>query len=196
MKEKGTVTWLHLSDLHACRPKTGWEAKGILDNLENDFKKLQQQHNLRPDLIFFTGDAAFGQLGPGEGKSITEQFQEAENLFQKIRNCFSPPVPKENLFLVPGNHDVNRTKVMSMIHKGFDQLVKMKHDVVQEILSDMIRDKDANWQGVMTPLEDYRQFLEEHGYTHLLQDPDRLIYGHIREIEGVKVGIAGLNSDG
>jgi tetratricopeptide (TPR) repeat protein len=46
----------------------------------------------------------------------------------------------------------------------------------------------------MKPLEDYRRFLEEYGCTHLLQDPDRLIYGHIRDIEGVKVGIAGLNT--
>jgi 3',5'-cyclic AMP phosphodiesterase CpdA len=134
-KEKGTVTWLHLSDLHACRPKTGWEAKGILDKLEEDFEKLQGQYGLKPDLIFFTGDAVFGQIGKDEGKSIKEQFKEAADLFENIRTSFSPEVPKENVFLVPGNHDVNRDNVLPILHKGLDMLSEQKHEEVKKQLS-------------------------------------------------------------
>src|SRR5207302_1401094 len=31
-------------------------------------------------------------------------------------------------------------------------------------------------------------------YGHLLEDPDRLVYGVRREIRGLKVGVAGFNS--
>jgi predicted MPP superfamily phosphohydrolase len=64
------LTWLHLSDLHACKPKTGWDARRATDALCKDLKEMQRKHGLRPDLIFFTGDAAYGHLGNGDGKSI------------------------------------------------------------------------------------------------------------------------------
>ena len=56
-----TVTWLHFSDMHLCQPKTGWEASRILETLRVDLDKMRDR-GLLPDLIFFTGDAAFGQL--------------------------------------------------------------------------------------------------------------------------------------
>ncbi len=164
MTETGTVTWLHLSDLHTCTPKTGWDAKSILEKLKTDFKKPA----LQPDLIFFTGDAAFGHIGSEEGKSISHQLDEAAQLFEDIRTAFSPAVPKENFFIVPGNHDVNRAKVMSMMYKAFDQMGRMRPETVQEILTDMIHDKDANWQGIMQPWQEYAAFLDKHGYNHLL----------------------------
>ena len=61
------LTWLHLSDLHACDPNTGWDAKRVTDTLLADLKRMQKDHGLRPDLIFFTGDAAFGHLGNERG---------------------------------------------------------------------------------------------------------------------------------
>ena len=66
------VTWLHLSDLHVCKPRTGWDAKRVTDTLCADLRKMQEEHGLRPDLIFFTGDAAYGHIGSAEGKSISD----------------------------------------------------------------------------------------------------------------------------
>ncbi len=65
-----TLTWLHLSDLHACTPKSGWDADRVLETLVADLDRLQREQGLRPDLIFFTGDAAWGEFGSeGEGSS-------------------------------------------------------------------------------------------------------------------------------
>ncbi|MCP5054683.1 MAG: hypothetical protein GY940_46390, partial [bacterium] len=172
----------------------GWEADRILETLREDFKKLEDQHGLRPDLIFFTGDAAFGHLGDGEGKAIEEQFFEAADLLENIRQSFKKEVPVENVFIVPGNHDVNRTEVLEMLHQGIDQLGNQKHEEVEQKLSEMIRDNNKEWQTFMERLKDYRQFLEEYGYSHLLQDPERLIYGVLKEVNGVNIGIGGLNS--
>jgi 3',5'-cyclic AMP phosphodiesterase CpdA len=102
-----TLTWLHLSDLHACKPRMGWDARRVTDTLCTDLKRMQNQHGLRPDLIFFTGDAAFGQIGKARGEAIVDQFREAHDFLTAVREVFTPAIEQRNLFIVPGNHDVN-----------------------------------------------------------------------------------------
>lgn len=67
------ISWLHLSDLHACNPRTGWDAGDVLADLRRDLVRLRDEHGLTPDLVFFTGDAGFGHLGQDGGKSLAEQ---------------------------------------------------------------------------------------------------------------------------
>ena len=80
-----TLTWLHLSDLHAGKPGHGWDARRVTDTLVEDLARMQANHNLRPDFIIFTGDAAFGQLGPGPGQTLTDQFALAQDFFEAVR---------------------------------------------------------------------------------------------------------------
>ncbi len=80
-----SITWLHLSDLHACDPRTGWDAGEVLADLEKDLDRLREAHELAPDLIFFTGDAGFGHLGTGDGESLAEQLDQAEGFFRRVR---------------------------------------------------------------------------------------------------------------
>jgi hypothetical protein len=58
----------------------------------------------------------------------------------------------------------------------------------------MIHAKEVQWKRYMERLDAYRTFLADAGYDHLLQDPERLIYTARREVNGVRVGIAGFNS--
>lgn len=46
----------------------------------------------------------------------------------------------------------------------------------------------------MERLNKYKKFLEVNDYKHLLEDPDRLTYSTVRDINGFNVGIVGLNS--
>ena len=64
------VTWLHLSDLHVNKVNTGWDARRVLQTLTEDLRRMEGERGLLPDLIFFTGDLAFGHLGSGKGTSI------------------------------------------------------------------------------------------------------------------------------
>ena len=173
-----TITWLHFSDLHLCRPKTGWESDRILIALKEDLVRL----DLRPDLIFFTGDAVFGHIGQDGGKSIAEQFDEAALFFEEIREIYSPPVPIENFFIVPGNHEVNRSKVDKHVHTGLEYNLQGDYAKVEKELSALIHDAGVTWRGCMERLSDYRSFLEENGYHHLLEDPERLTYATEREL--------------
>jgi len=44
-----TLTWLHISDLHLCKPKHGWDADQVLEALRIDFKQMRGEYNLNPD---------------------------------------------------------------------------------------------------------------------------------------------------
>ena len=182
------LTWLHLSDLHYGKPKDAWDAEHIQKELIEDLKYLSKEESLNPDLIFFTGDLAFGQLGNGPGKSLVDQYRGVEAFLDEIRTSFSEVIPKERIFLVPGNHDVNRNKVHDMATSHLDTLA------TQEAISDFVHRKDAGWEFVMERLADYRNFLATSGYSHLLQDEDRLIYGKMVDVNGLTVGVGGFNS--
>ncbi|MEM7539214.1 MAG: effector-associated domain EAD1-containing protein [Chloroflexota bacterium] len=185
-----TITWLHLSDLHLCKPKNRYDADLLLDTLCADLERLRDRERLSPDFIFFTGDAAYGHLGDKPGYRIEEQFEEVWCFLEQIRELYAT-VPTENVFLVPGNHDVNRNHV----HKTVTAWLAGLHNApnaVDEVTA-MLRDKDATWGHCMERLSDYHDFLELL-YPHLLQDRDRLIYGELREVNGINVGIGGLNT--
>jgi len=143
-----TVTWLHLSDLHACRPKSGWDAKRVLDALRIDLQTMNRKHDLRPDLIFFTGDAAFGHISNERGEAISDQFREADDFLTAVRETFDPAVPKRNLFLVPGNRDVNRTLITSM---DTDWLAKPHtRDEMEQMLRDSRPERAMNGRKART----------------------------------------------
>jgi predicted MPP superfamily phosphohydrolase len=184
-----TLTWLHLSDLHVCKPKTGWDAKRVTDTLCKDLKKMQQDRGLQPDLIFFTGDAAYGHMGNGEGKSIAEQFRDAHDFFTAVRESFDPPIEQRNFFIVPGNHDVNRNRITDF---ETEWLLSKQRNLDE--ITRCIQDTGANWKKLLERLDDYAHFLQTYGYDHLLTGRDRLIYADAREINGLRVGIAGFNS--
>jgi len=97
------ITWLHLSDLHF---KSGKEAeqfnrKIVLDSLWIDIRK-QIQKGLKPDFIFFTGDVAF------HGKK-DEYDLAIEQFFEPLLKHTG--LSKDRLFIVPGNHDIDRDKI-------------------------------------------------------------------------------------
>jgi hypothetical protein len=149
---------------------------------------MQKEHNLRPDLIFFTGDAAYGHLGSDPGLRLADQYDEVDAFFEAVRKTFNPEVPKEDLFLVPGNHDVNRKSVAPGDSLWLDQQTSLE-TVINEI-----HNATQQWQHFIGRMADYGAFLGNKGYNHLLPDKNRLVYAVNRMINGVKVGIVGLNS--
>ena len=182
-----SVTWLHLSDLHCCPAETGWDARRVLQTLRKDLEELADKHQLRPDLIFFTGDAAFGDL---PDHPIREQFADAGRFFEEVRTICG--LSKENVFLVPGNHDVHRGKISDPDREWLD--TRAKNWALDDVRG-VIQASGQQWKSIMERLEDYRTFLDGIGYHHLLeQDRERLIYVHHRRINGFEIAVAGLNS--
>src|SRR5438046_3193274 len=91
-----SIRWLHLSDLHV--RAFDWSQDVVLASLQADVAK-RYRGLARPDLIFITGDIAFS------GKP--EQYVNASALLTKISTTLE--VPPHRVFLVPGNHDIDRS---------------------------------------------------------------------------------------
>ncbi len=183
-----TLTWLHLSDLHACAPKSAWDGDRVIETLVADLRQLETDHGLRPDLVFFTGDAAFGEIGTEPEKTIRGQLERFWELLEAVRRVYTPEVAIEDVFMVPGNHDVNRERVGRADTFWLDQQQQL--DPVLEVM----KDGGLDWQRFAERLKDYREFLEHRRFDHLLDDPERLIWSTIRRVAGLRVGVAGFNT--
>lgn len=91
------IRFLHLSDLHL-RPASGKRydqgrvLKGLIELLSRD------RADFPLDLIFITGDLAFA--------GITEEYAVVEQFLTDLLNVTG--VPPERVFVVPGNHDIDR----------------------------------------------------------------------------------------
>ncbi len=187
--KENTITWLHLSDLHFCEPKTGWDATGVLQHLLEDLRTMEKNHGLATDLLFFTGDLAFGNYKNEKGWNLQDQYEGVAGFLESVRAAFQTPVPKQNVFLVPGNHDVDRKTVSNATTAYLDGLKS------EETVSKMIHETDQDWKDCIRRLDGFREFLKNHGYDHLLTDPEeRLVYAVKRTVNSVEVGIAGLNT--
>ena len=93
------ITWLHLSDLHISKPKSGWRMNKILQSLLTDLKNLENEHSLRPDFICFCGDNAMG-INKGESDRLMDkQFKDASLFFDALRRTYSKEIPNRDYSL-------------------------------------------------------------------------------------------------
>jgi predicted MPP superfamily phosphohydrolase len=93
---------LHLSDVHF-RVGKGWEADPVTRALAR-FIKTEVEEGLTPDLVVFSGDLAFS--GKAEEYALARDWLE-----NRLWPALPDGLPRDRLFLVPGNHDVDRSKV-------------------------------------------------------------------------------------
>ncbi len=180
-----TLTWLHLSDLHRCSTRDGGAGEIVLRRLIEDLEALRDEHGLRPDLLFMTGDLAFGQI---REQPLDEQLREGWCWLDKIRELYELGV--ENVFLVPGNHDVDRGEVTRATQSWLRDLATgYKNDEIRDLLATGGRE----WQDYMKRLTCFESFIAEH-CPHLADDGGHCIYSVVRKVAGLRVGVAGFNS--
>jgi len=187
-----TITWLHISDSHFYKEKHNYESKEIFETFFDDLKTMKNK-GLYPDLIFFTGDVAYGRYPNMSEQDIKNQYKEAKEFLDRIQNYF-PDIPDKNIFIVPGNHDVNHKQITDSQKLYFEEIRKNNLVNAQKKINELIKNKDVEWIRFMERLNHYKDFLIDSDYKYLLEDPDRMMYSLIRDINGFKVGIAGLNS--
>ena len=98
MYSRGEIRWLHLSDFHF-REKLAWSQDVVLASLLKDVEeRYSGEHS--PNLLFLTGDIAFS--GKPAEYVLAEEFIRA-----LIKATALSP---ERLFLIPGNHDIDRER--------------------------------------------------------------------------------------
>ena len=93
---------LHLSDIHF-KAETTWDADPVLRDLAR-FIKREGEDGMAPDLVAITGDIA--HAGTAEEYALARAWIE-----KQLWPALPDSLPRDRLLLVPGNHDVDRSKV-------------------------------------------------------------------------------------
>ncbi|MEM6453468.1 MAG: metallophosphoesterase, partial [Acidobacteriota bacterium] len=175
------ITLLHLSDLHA-QADTAWDSERVTNDLVADLQRLANDRELRPDLVLFTGDLA--QAG------TAADFEHGWGVIRAIQQAYTPSLTNKQIFLVPGNHDVDRNK--------FGELETAWRETAKEATVERLIQKGGRaWDQLTERLDDYRAFLKAHDLTHLQPDAvcaNRAIWHATRSIAGASIGLVGFNT--
>ncbi|XVJ48663.1 metallophosphoesterase [Pseudomonas sp. UBT] len=175
-----TLGWLHISDLHFL-DEHAWRDDRPLKKLIEDLETLMRS-GLRVDLVLCTGDIGFGET---KAEPLVKQYLEAKAFFDKVLATCN--LESDRLFLVPGNHDIDRSKVRRSQTEWFRSSERNLTQINQDF-----RNSDAEIRQSMERLAAYRQFVVDH-YPHISLDHNAT-FGAKVEIDGITVSLSGLNS--
>jgi len=170
------ITWLHLSDLHF-RESANWDENIVLKALLTDIREQIKSEHLRPDFIVVTGDIAF--------RSAPEEYTLAGQFFDKLLKATD--LRKEHIFIVPGNHDVDRSTITEGTKAIISSLKSRK--TVAEVLT-----ADADRQLIMRKFNHYFNFANDYFKYPIDFDDGHYFYTERIDIAGKRVAIIGFNS--
>lgn len=167
------IRWLHLSDFHfgLNRYDQEFSAKKIVEHLKENLDK-----GVFPDFVFITGDVA----NTGK-KSEYEQF--IDNLISPIVDLLGADF-LEKIFIVPGNHDLNRH-----VNEEFskDKFLKPESRSFYPDLGSALRR-----EMLAKRFEDFFEHNLCEASRNIRSDQGAFVVE--RTIHSVKVGIVGLNT--
>ncbi len=172
------ITWLHLSDFHFRASQT-YDSDIVLQALLRDLDERIHKDNLQPDFVILSGDIAFA--------SRPEEYALAQKFFGALLKTAN--LTKDRLFLVPGNHDIDRDKTTSTFAASAPSILNNR-DAVNRFL-----DNDAERNLVLQRFHNYQDFVNKYlGKRRLPFDHKRYYYVKHIEMVGKRVAILGLNS--
>jgi len=120
---------LHLSDFHIST-ESDWDAAPVCKGLVGAVEKLVAQ-DVAPHLVVITGDIARG------GK--TAEYDLARKWIDGELLRVLPGVTKKQVYVIPGNHDVDRSKIKA----GAQALQKLLHEEKsQDRIAKVLKDSD------------------------------------------------------
>jgi len=168
------LTWLHLSDLHFRASQT-YNANVVLKALLRDIAERIQPDNLRPDFIAVTGDTAFsGQ---------PDEYKLAQDFFDKL--LAATGVPRERLFVVPGNHDASR----GLVGIGAQSISAALTD--RDKVNTLLNSPDDR-RLMMARFKGYAEFVNS--YLNQNWSDERYFYVRPLNVAGQNIVLLGLNS--
>lgn len=159
------ISILHLSDTHICSGNSA-----IISERIKEVCACTDERKLIPELIVFSGDAA--DRGNSDEYSLFR-----EKVVLPLLDHYS--LDSHRFVIVPGNHDVDRSKVDSLQQAGVTQLIPKPEEM------------DSLWRNVeqRSMLLSRQQAFIGFANSSQIQHNSAII-----EISGISVGVACLNS--
>lgn len=123
-----TLRWLHLSDIHF-KGNEQYETKRMRDSLIDELRKVSREKNV--NFVFITGDLAF--QGSGYDKALDKFVKDI---------LLSTDVTLDNLFMIPGNHDLRRSQPRKLLLEGLrKEGVQLENDSIEALVDGFIQYK-------------------------------------------------------
>jgi predicted phosphodiesterase len=142
-----------------------------------DLERQLEKNNIQPSFIFFTGDVAY--------TASPEDYELAEKFFERLCNTIN--FDKRQLFIVPGNHDVNRYKVSKLLDDKRNDLCTREE--IKKVVDDT-----SIFNSYLSRFDNYSNFISQlYGISYYV-DSTNYYFAEKRQIENVEYGIIGLNS--
>src|SRR3990172_9386012 len=167
-----TLQLLHISDLHIKNDET----------VDNNFRdlliakvKTDISNGFNPEIVVVSGDIAFS------GKH--SEYEKARVFFDNLLSAMN--LPKDRLFIVPGNHDVNLSKYRPYDVPVYETMDELNRELENEdFRADLIKGMD-----------EYFTFVETN-YPHIKPLYNRLVpfVNCFESSCGKRIGLVGLNS--
>ncbi len=167
---------LHISDLHISAAGK-FDRSIVLDPLIDRLKTDKDENNIVPEIVVISGDIA--------SSGLEVEYKEAGKFIEDLLKGLK--LAKDRLFIVPGNHDVNRKK-----YSPRERDIPHFEDMRQ--LNDELEDEHYRAE-LLKGMADYFVFVGEN-YKHLKMKHERLIpfVNGYKSKCGKQIGLVGLNS--
>ncbi len=170
-------TWLHVSDFHISSSGF-YDANLVLKSLIEYVKINHERSVWKPDLIFATGDIA--------GKGDMKVFQGRDNapatiFFDALLNAAG--LERKHLFIVPGNHDVDRLKNKGGLAKYLETQIDIDNYFESDLKLHFLKLNDfSSW---------YNYYYKENSRDFSLNSTCTLIP---YEVNGIQINLLLINS--
>jgi len=164
---------LHISDLHI-RDGEDFDRSVVLDPLILRIEK-DQKKGVKPEIVVVSGDIAF--------KGVEKEYDLAKKFFDELLASLN--LGKDKIFIVPGNHDVNR----KLYRPNDVPAYKNMRDLNVELENSHYR------SDLLKGMSDYFSFIKKN-YPHLKSQHEKLVpfVAPYTTACGKTIGIIGLNS--
>ncbi len=145
---------IHLSDIHL--KSTDYnnptdQNQLLRRKLESDIKEMCDSLNKRPDAIIVSGDISFS--------SNPQEYEFAKEWLRGL--CRATNADYDSVFVIPGNHDINRAKTQDPILSAMiDKIRTFKDHNLETSLSKLFYDEEVS-KLLIRPLENYNNFARE-----------------------------------
>lgn len=170
------ITWHHISDIHM-RVRDAWSQDVVLTAMCDRIRQ-QRGSDTVADFILVTGDLAFS------GKR--DEYELVAKFFDELSTASA--VPKERIYCIPGNHDIDRDRQNLCFLGGRASL----HD---QNRIDVLLEAGDDLKTLLMRQESYRNFQRTYlpGQDRTWTE-DGLGYVSWLTIEDVRLAIIGLDS--
>lgn len=170
------IRWLHISDFHM-QENLSSAQEAVLTAMLDDIKQRYME-GLVFDFVLATGDLAFS------GKE--SEYVHVEAFFDKLVDTIR--LPRDMIFCIPGNHDVNRNRQKTC----FIGARSILND--QTAIHSFLEDTDER-ETLLSRQGNFRSFQERY-FRGQIRDrtEDELAYISTIEVDDIRIAIMGLNS--